>query len=113
MPTYSYKCKNCGEELDEFHKVDDRYNQKCPKCEKVEISSEMPKCPKCDVYMTPAGSVTWDEEKAKKVVKDVHMGEKMKTLCRTTLQKLSNEKTMTEQHYSLFEKFVKAEEEAD
>ena len=32
MPTYSYRCKKCGEELDEFHKVDDRYNQECPEC---------------------------------------------------------------------------------
>ena len=97
----------------EIAEIDFKNHWKCPKCEKVEITSEMPKCPDCDVYMAPAGSVTWNEEKAKKVVKDVHMGSKMETLCRTTLQKLSDEKTMTEQHFSLFEKFVKAEEEAD
>ena len=35
MPTYSYHCNNCGMELDEFHKVDDRYNQQCPECERM------------------------------------------------------------------------------
>ena len=32
MPTYQYKCNKCGKKLDEFHKVDDRYNQVCPEC---------------------------------------------------------------------------------
>ena len=33
MPLYKYKCE-CGNELEEIHSVDDRYNQKCPECEK-------------------------------------------------------------------------------
>jgi len=38
MPTYKYKCDKCGKELEEFHKVDDRHNQKCPECgEKMQI----------------------------------------------------------------------------
>ena len=32
MPTYRYRCNNCGIELEEVHKVDDRYKQKCPAC---------------------------------------------------------------------------------
>ena len=38
MPIYKYQCNRCREELEEFHKVDDRYNQKCPECgEKMNI----------------------------------------------------------------------------
>ena len=32
MPLYKYKCE-CGNELEEFHNVDDRHKQKCPECE--------------------------------------------------------------------------------
>ena len=98
----------------EIAEIDFRNHYKCPQCEKVELASEMPKCPDCDIYMSPAGSVTWDEEKAKKIVKDVHLGSKMETLCRATLQKLSDEKKMTDQHFSLYSKFVEnAAEEVD
>ena len=34
MPLYNYKCE-CGKELEEFHRIDDRYNQKCPECKKT------------------------------------------------------------------------------
>ena len=38
MPIYKYQCNRCREELEEFHKVADRYNQKCPACgEKMNI----------------------------------------------------------------------------
>ena len=38
MPMYQYRCDKCGKELEEFHKVDDRYEQKCPACgEKMQI----------------------------------------------------------------------------
>ena len=33
MPNYVYCCPKCGKEIEEFHSVDDRHNQKCPKCE--------------------------------------------------------------------------------
>ena len=32
MPTYKYKCDKCGKELEEFHKVKDRYDQVCSDC---------------------------------------------------------------------------------
>ena len=32
MPIYKYQCNKCGEEIEAFHKVKDRYNQKCPEC---------------------------------------------------------------------------------
>ena len=90
-----------------------RTHWKCPKCQRVEISSEMPKCPDCDIYMIPAGQVTWDDDKAKKVVKDIFMGNKMLALCESTLKKLSDESKLTDQHFSLYEKFVEADEKAE
>lgn len=77
----------------------------CSTCNTSELATQTPKCPSCGAYMQPAGSVHWDEEKALKIVKDVHMGRTMRDLCETTLKKLSDEKKLTEQHMSLYEKF--------
>lgn len=84
---------------------------RCPKCKGIELSPEVIKCQQCGIYMVPAGQVSFDEEKALKVIKDVHMGNKMLALCETTLKKLSDEEKLTEQHMSLYEKFVETDEE--
>jgi len=97
----------------EISEINFKNHWKCSKCDKVELSAEVIKCQDCGIYMIPAGQVTWDEEKAINVVKDVHMGKAMLNLCETTLQKLSDEKKLTEQHISLFEKFVAPGEEAE
>lgn len=37
MPTYEYKCKDCGYEFEQFQNMSDKPLKKCPKCEgKVE-----------------------------------------------------------------------------
>lgn len=95
----------------EIADVDFKNHWRCPKCDKVELSALVVKCPDCGIYMKPAGAVNWDEEKAKGAVKDVHMGDTMLALCKTTLTKLSDEKKLTEQHMSLYEKFCEGKEE--
>ena len=98
----------------EIAEINFRNHWNCPKCSKVEISREMPKCPDCDIYMVLGGQVTWDDDKAKKVLKDVFMGNKMLSLCESTLKKLSDEQKLTDQHMSLYSKFVEgAEDSAD
>jgi len=98
----------------EIAEVNFRSHWKCPKCDKTEILSEMPKCPDCDIFMQSSGQVTWDDDKAKKVVKDVFMGAKMLALCESTLKKLSDEQKLTDQHMSLYSKFVEgADEDGD
>jgi len=97
----------------EIAEIDFKNYWQCSKCQKEELSAEAVKCGDCDVYMQPAGKVNWNDEKAKKVVKDVFMGDKMLALCSSTLKKLSDEQKLTEQHMSLFEKFTKAEEDAE
>jgi hypothetical protein len=97
----------------EIAEINFRNHWKCPKCQKVEVANEMPKCPDCDIYMQLGGQVTWDDDKAKKVIKDVYMGDKMLALCESTLKKLSDEGKLTEQHFSLFEKFVEGADELD
>ena len=97
----------------EISEINFKNHWKCPKCNKVELSANIIKCQDCGIYMIPAGQVTWDEEKAINVIKDVHMGKAMLNLCETALQKLSDEKKLTEQHISLFEKFVASGEEAE
>ena len=32
MPTYEYKCSKCGYSFDEFHKMNDTAERKCPDC---------------------------------------------------------------------------------
>jgi len=34
MPTYDYKCKNCGHVFEEFNQISDDNVQSCPKCGK-------------------------------------------------------------------------------
>jgi len=91
--------------------IDFKYHWRCPKCQKVELEAQAIKCQECGIYMKPAGAVNWDEEKAKGVIKDVHMGDTMLALCKTTLKKLSDEQKLTENHMSLYEKFVEQKEE--
>jgi putative FmdB family regulatory protein len=32
MPTYEYRCNNCGRELEAFHKISDPPLRECPDC---------------------------------------------------------------------------------
>ena len=32
MPTYSYRCPNCGHEYEKLQKISDRTRAKCPEC---------------------------------------------------------------------------------
>ncbi|MCD4700857.1 MAG: zinc ribbon domain-containing protein [Candidatus Aegiribacteria sp.] len=32
MPTYEYRCSNCGHRFDEFHQMKDTAERKCPEC---------------------------------------------------------------------------------
>ncbi len=32
MPTYEYRCENCGRRFDEFHHMNDTAERKCPEC---------------------------------------------------------------------------------
>ena len=95
----------------EIAELEFKNHWRCPKCDKVEVAAETLKCTDCDIYMKPAGSVSWNEDKSSKVNKEVHIGGKMLALCETTLKKLSDDGKLTEQHISLYEKFNKAEDE--
>jgi len=97
----------------EIAEINFKNHWRCPKCEKVELSAESIKCQECGIHMILAGQVTWDEEKAINVVKDVHMGKAMHNLCASTLKKLSDEGKLTEQHMSIYEKFVEDEEKEE
>ena len=37
MPTYDYRCRACGHELEEFHSINARPLRKCPKCKKPKL----------------------------------------------------------------------------
>jgi len=97
----------------EIAEISFKNHWKCDICSTKEIASQVPKCPKCGEYMMPAGMVNWDEAKAVKVIKDVHMGRTMRDLCRSVLQKLSDNKELTEQTMPLYEKFVEADDEEE
>lgn len=97
----------------EIGEIDFKNHWQCQKCNTKSISAQVPKCESCGAYMAPSGMVHWDEAKAIKVIKDVHMGRSMRDLCRSTLKKLSDEDKLTEQTMSLYELFVEAEDEED
>jgi len=37
MPTYDYRCKNCGHEFEEFQSMSDPELRKCPECKKLKL----------------------------------------------------------------------------
>jgi putative FmdB family regulatory protein len=37
MPTYEYRCSNCGHQLEEFQNISDEPLTKCPACKKNEL----------------------------------------------------------------------------
>lgn len=37
MPTYHYRCRSCGKELEIFQKMSDNALTTCPQCEKEEL----------------------------------------------------------------------------
>lgn len=41
MPTYEYKCKNCGHEFELFQNMTDRTKKKCPKCKKLKLQKKI------------------------------------------------------------------------
>jgi hypothetical protein len=96
----------------EIAQIDFNQNWKCPKCQKEIVSSSAPKC-ECGSYMTATGSMTWDALKGEKVIKEIHMGEKMMSVCVTALKKLDADKKLTENYVSLYEKFIKEEEKSE
>ncbi len=94
----------------EITQIELQYCWKCPKCNKTELTFKAPQCSDCNIYMVNTNQVTWDDVKAGDVIKDVHMGDSMVALCTTELKRLDNEKKLTQRHFSLYEKFIKAEE---
>lgn len=41
MPTYEYKCKACGEQLEVFQSMKDAPKRKCPKCGKNALERQI------------------------------------------------------------------------
>lgn len=41
MPTYDYKCSNCGNLLEHFQSVNDKELKKCPKCSKNALKKQI------------------------------------------------------------------------
>jgi putative FmdB family regulatory protein len=41
MPTYEYKCKSCGHELEIFHSMSEAPRRKCPECKKSTLERQI------------------------------------------------------------------------
>jgi len=48
----------------------------------------------------------WNEEASRSILKPIQIGEKMTDIVHDALKKLNDEKKLTDQHFSLYEKFV-------
>lgn len=50
--------------------------------------------------------ISWNPEKAEKLMKDVEVGEIMTQTIKDALKKMNDEKKLKEEHISLYEKFI-------
>ena len=57
-------------------------------------------------FVQDGDQVTWNVAGAASIMKQCQIGEKMADTIRDTLKKLNDEKKLTEQHFSIYEKFV-------
>lgn len=57
-------------------------------------------------FVQDGDQVTWDVEAAAGLVRRVQIGEKQSDIVHDALKKLNDEKKLSEQHLSLYEKFV-------
>jgi len=57
-------------------------------------------------FVQNGDQVTWDVEAAEKAPRHVQIGEKMTDIIHGALKKLNDEKKLSEQHLSLYERFV-------
>ena len=88
----------------------------CPECKGQVYSGTPAKCENKDCkrfaqYMQRSNFLTWNENA--NIVKDIHMGSKAKELLKSTLQKMSDDKKLSETYLDAYEKFVKAVEDEE
>lgn len=62
-------------------------------------------------FVQDGDQITWSVPAAAKVVKRIQIGEKQHDLIHDALKKLNDEKKLTEQHLTLYEKFVASKED--
>ena len=98
---YEYACKQR-----------DIVDEKPVLCGFMVVSPIQPKCPVHNEYMQPSGRMFWKPEMAT-MEKQIFLGNKAKSLITEALEKLDDQKKLTEQHFSLYEKFVKTEKEEE
>ena len=79
------KCENCSKEI------------------KVPTSKAIPKC-ECGGKLVDTGRIGWNIEADKP--NEINIGEKATDIIVEVLKKLNDDKKLTDQHFSLYEKFV-------
>jgi len=52
------------------------------------------------------GRVSWNPREAEKIIKDIKIGNKANSIIVEILEKLDKEKKLTDQHFTLYEKFI-------
>lgn len=83
----TYECSECGETAE---------------IPSTEVRS--PRCEKCDRQMVPAAGIQWLTDGNQE--KDVKIDTTGRKIVESTLLQLNDEKLLTEEHLSLYEKFV-------
>lgn len=80
----------------------------CPKCEKVVLTSA-PQiiCGDCAEDMKSTDEVRWDDPDG--LEKQIYMGDKVTEIITNTLKVMNDNQVLTDQHMSIYEKFVKEE----
>jgi len=88
----------------EHKELDFQTQQKCPKCENSVFSEVPVQCEGCGIPMQSTSFMKWNPKA--NLVKDVHMGDKTKEIITSTLKRLDEQKQLTQQTASIYERFI-------
>lgn len=81
-------------------------------CENKGFFAEQPTCGKHDLLMVATGQTNvFIPPESVNIEKEIHLGTKAREIASTALKRLNDQKQLTEEHVSLYEKFFPPEEE--
>lgn len=99
--------ENLGFSDEELEALNFHNEYKCSECNAVIIKGSMElvgACPGCGKAMESTGKLFWNQDADKET--EIDISKKANELIANKLQELSDQKKLTDAHYSLYEKFI-------
>jgi hypothetical protein len=85
-----------------------RRKYRCNECDLEVFDQKPPLCVKCNKHMEPTPTIQIDKKADPN--KNVHLGSEAYLICQNALRKLDKDEKLTEDHMSLYEKFIEKPE---